>query len=181
MQDLRFALRALGKSPGFAAVAILTLALGIGATTAIASVVHALLLRSLPFADAGRLAAVRERTPLGEPMEIAYPDFLDWRAQARSFSGLAAYSFSGYKNASLAIGLGEPREVRATLVTSDLFPLLGIRPRLGRGFLPGEEAPGGEPVAVLGHRLWRERFTCPASAGTRQSSRRDNNTAWRSP
>ncbi len=158
MQDLRYALRVLGKSPGFAAVAVLTLALGIGATTAIASVVHALLLRALPFADASRLASLRETTPQGEPMEVAYPDFLDWRAQAKSFSGLAAYSFSGYQNATLALDGGEPREVRATLVTANLFPLLGIRPLFGRGFVAGEDAPGGEPVAVLGHRLWRERF-----------------------
>ncbi len=157
LQDFRYSLRVLTRSPSFTAVAILTLALGIGATTAIASVVYALLLRSLPFHDAGRLAAVAEVSPQGEALEAAYPDFLDWRAQAKSFAGLAAYSFEGYKDAALVID-GEPHAVRATLVTPDLFPLLGIRPRLGRGFLPGEDAPGKDQVAVLGYRLWKDRF-----------------------
>jgi predicted permease len=156
-QDLRYALRALAKSPSFTLVAVLTLALGIGATTAIASVVHALLLRSLPFHDASRLVSLREVTPQGETIEVAYPDFLDWQAGTRAFQGLAAYSFEGYKDETLTLD-GEPRSVKATLVTPDLFPLLGVRPSLGRGFLPAEGLAGRNQVAVLSHRLWQERF-----------------------
>ncbi len=156
-QDLRFALRTLARSPGFTAAAVLTLAVGIGATTAIASVVYGLLLRSLPFRDAGRLAVIEDLHPQAGAIDVPYPDYVDWRTQATSFSGLAAYSFSGYKDAALTVD-GQPEEVRATLVAADLFPLLGVRPALGRNFLPDEEVPGHDRVALLGHELWQRRF-----------------------
>ncbi len=156
-QDLRFALRVLIRSPGFTAVAVLTLAVGIGATTAIASVVYSLLLRSLPFRDAGRLAVLHEQHPQAGAIDAAYPDYLDWRAQSRAFAGLAAYSFSGYKDAVLAVD-GQPEEVRATLVSADLFPLLGVRPRLGRGFVAADEVPGHDRQVLLSDLLWRRRF-----------------------
>ncbi len=156
-QDLRYALRVLARSPGFTAAAVLTLAVGIGATTAIASVVYGLLLRSLPFSDAGRLEVLRELHPQAGPIDAAYPDYLDWRAQATTFAGLAAYSFSGYKDAILVVG-GQPEEVRATLVSAGLFPLLGIRPALGRTFLAAEDVPGHDHVVLLSHELWQRRF-----------------------
>jgi predicted permease len=164
-QDLRYALRILARSPGFTAAAVLTLAVGIGATTAIASVVYGLLLRSLPFRDAGRLAVVQELHPQAGAIDVAYPDYRDWRTQATTFAGLAAYSFSGYKDAVLVVA-GQPEEVRATLVSADLLPLLGIRPALGRNFLAAEEAPGHDQVVLLGHELWQRRFHGdPAVAG----------------
>jgi predicted permease len=156
-QDLRFALRVLARSPSFTAVAVLTLAVGIGATTAIASVVYGLLLRSLPYREAGRVAVLHELHPQLGPIDVAYPDYLDWRAQSRAFARLAAYSFSGYKDSILDVG-GQPEEVKATLVSADFFPLLGAAPRLGRGFLAGDDVPGHDRLVLLSDQLWRRRF-----------------------
>ncbi len=157
LQDLRYALRVLAKSPSFTFIAVLTLALGIGATTAIASVVYALLLRALPFDDPSRLAALMETSAQGEVIEVAYPDFIDWQSGSKAFSTLGAFSFGGYRDASLVVA-GEPHTVRATLVTPNLFPLLGIRPIVGRGFSAAEDGPGRDQVAILSHQLWEQRF-----------------------
>jgi predicted permease len=156
-QDLRFALRVLARSPSFTVVAVLTLAVGIGATTAIASVVYGLLLRSLPFRDAGRLALLHEIHPQAGAIDAAYPDFVDWRAQAQAFAGLAAFSFSGYQDAILTVD-AQPEEVRATLVSADFFPLLGVQPRLGRSFLAADEVPGHDRQVLLSDQLWQRRF-----------------------
>ncbi len=156
-QDLRYAVRQLRKSPGFTLVAVLTLALGIGANTAIASAVYALLLRSLPFHDAGRLVLIKETHPQAGIISASYPDFLDWRGQSKSFQGLAAYSDQHHNFAQLVID-GQPQSVRDAFATANLFPTLGIQPELGRGFLPAEDSDSGLHVIVISHRLWESRF-----------------------
>ncbi|MFL6227269.1 MAG: ABC transporter permease [Pyrinomonadaceae bacterium] len=159
LQDLRFGARMLMKNPGFALVAVTTLALGIGANTAIFSVVHAVLLKPLPFTSSERLVALgqtepRNRTALSN---FSFRNFADLREQNRSFERLAAYYD---KNVTLT-GQGESALLRSTVITSDLFPLLGAAPALGRAFLPEEDKAGGGGVgrpAMLSWDCWRQRF-----------------------
>ena len=130
-QDLRYAVRQLRKSPGFTTVAVLTLALGIGANTAIASAVYALLLRSLPFRDAGQLVLIKETHPQAGVISASYQDVLDWRAQSKSFQSLAAYSEQRHGSAQLVMN-GQPQPVRTAFASAGLFPTLGIQPQIGR-------------------------------------------------
>ena len=153
--DIRFGLRMLRKNPGFTIIAILTLALGIGATTALFSVVNAALLRGLPYPNAERLMIVRETTPGGGLGFDAYPNYLDWKAENRSFESLAAYSYSIY---NLEAGEGVER-LSGELVGGDYFTLLGVRAVEGRVILPSETATSGaNPVAVISYGLWQRNF-----------------------
>jgi putative ABC transport system permease protein len=155
-QDLRFAIRTLTKSPGFTAVAVLTLALGIGATTTIFSCVNALLLRPLPYPNQERLVAVFQTAPKKgwDKNNLSDADFLDYRAQNRSFEELGM-SF----NRSFSLTTGENATfVDGEVITTNMFKLLGVAPILGRTFLPVEEQPGKEPVMIISHRMWRDRF-----------------------
>ena len=157
LKDAKFAARGLWKRPGFTAVAVVTLALGIGANTAIFTVIDAALLRSLPYRDPARLVHLWEtkRSRDFERREASYPDFLDWRAQgAEVFEGVAGYAPRQY---TLAEG-GEAMRARGATVTANFFDLLGVRAEAGRGFIEGEDAPGAEPAAMLGHGFWRRRF-----------------------
>ncbi len=160
-QDLRFGLRMLRKNPGFTTIAILTLALGIGANTAVFSVVEAILLRPLPYADPSRLVEVsssyRSSSVANYPKTGLTPgDFFDWRRRATLFSDMAAYtSPSDQFNMT---GFSEPQVVRATYASSNLFPVLGIRPIAGRNFQSEEDRVGGARSVLLGHGLWEERF-----------------------
>jgi putative ABC transport system permease protein len=154
LQDLRFGLRMLRKSPGFTSVAILTLALGIGANTAIFSVVDAVLLRSLPYPDANRLVILNEELPRTGGLNVSLPDFLDWRAQNRSFDEMAAFA----PNSFTLTGAGEPTPVRAGSVSWSFFPLLGVKPLLGRMFSEAEDKPGANFVAVISYSLWRNKL-----------------------
>ncbi len=154
IQDLRFGVRMLGKDPGLAFIAVLTLALGIGANTAIFSVVNAVLLRSLPYPDPDRLVAASPYRRVTDPYHLLSPDFLDWRAQSQAFEQIAAYT-SGTADLT---GSGEPERLTAGLVTADLFPTLGVAPALGRGFTAAEDQPNGAPVVILSHGLWQRRF-----------------------
>ena len=156
--DVRYALRNLLHARGFAAVAILTLALGIGATTAIFSVVNAVLLRPLPYDHPERLVSINDydtRSGVPEVPEhaLSYPDYRDLAARNHSFEAVAPYSFLSYT----VTGAGAPLHVEAELVGSSLFPLLGVRPALGRAFLPEEDAPGHH-VVIISDRFWREHF-----------------------
>ncbi|MGA3323126.1 MAG: ABC transporter permease [Terriglobia bacterium] len=155
-QDLKYGLRMLAKNPGFTTVAILTLALGIGANTAIFSVVNGVLLRALPYKDAGRLVfvAATNRSENINSDVTSYPDFADWRAQNHVFSGLAAYRSQAYD----LFGGGQPEQIRGVRVTEDLLPLLDEKPALGRAFLPEEYQRGKEHVVLLGDGLWRRVF-----------------------
>ncbi len=156
-QDLRFAQRQLRKSRGFTMVAVLTLALGIGANAAIASAVYALLLRSLPFRDASQLLLIKETHPQAGVISAGYLDFQDWRAQAKSFSSLAAYS-DVHNGFAQVTANGEVRSLRAAYASADLFPTLGIAPALGRGFTLAEDSDSGLHVAILSHRAWSDQF-----------------------
>ncbi len=155
-QDLRFGLRMLLKNPGFTLIAVLTLALGIGANTAIFSVVNAVLLRPLPYPEPERLIRLWESNPgRGWPeFSASAPNFADWRKQQTVFEQLAAYGFDTFN----LTGGGEPERVFALGVTANLFPTLGTPPALGRNFLPEEEQPGRHRVAILSDGLWQRRF-----------------------
>jgi len=160
LTDIRYALRMMIKKPAFAAVAVATLALGIGVNTAIFSVVEAVLLRPLPFREAERLCALREtsqRVPIVGP---SYPNFLDWRGRSRSFQDMAVLIQEGF-NLS---GVDRPERIGASAVSANLFSLLGVRPILGRDFLPAEDGAGAEPVAILSYGLWQRRFGGDAGA-----------------
>jgi predicted permease len=156
LEDLRFAARVLRKTPGFTAVAILTLALAIGANTAIFSVVNGVLLRPLPFPESEQLFQVIRRNVDGISPSLSVPQYTYLTGQAQPFSRLTAYPAlnSGF-NLS---GDGLPERVLGARVTQPFFEVLGIQPALGRGFLPEEDVPGGARVAVLSHGLWQRRF-----------------------
>jgi predicted permease len=164
--DLRYAARMLRKSPGFTAVAILTLALGIGANTAIFSVVNGVLLNPLPYPDPNRLVAVdagKRNFPRGS---ISYPNFLDWHRLNHCFSFFAASRRTGF----LLSGAGTPEELDAAAVTSDFFPLLGIKPVLGRYFTPDEDRIGVSRVVAISTDLWQRKFGASAAVIGREIS-----------
>ena len=153
LQDLRYAFRLLMKNPGFAVIAVLTLALGIGANTAIFSVVNGVLLRPLPFRDPSRLVLVAEKSPF-PTVSTSYQNFVDWRDQSRSFESMEAT-----RSATITLtGAGEPERLNAQFATAGLFPMLGIGAHLGRAFLPEEDRPNGTPVVLLSYGLWQRRF-----------------------
>jgi putative ABC transport system permease protein len=155
-QDVKYGLRTLRKNRSFTAVAVLTLALGIGANTAIFSVVYAVLLKPLPFPRSGQLVRVfeaNERAGIGGDGGT-YSEFREWRRQNHVFSGMAAVT----AHELTLTGRGEPTVLRVGDVTSDFFSILGVPPLAGRGFLPQDDVPGGTPVAVISNELWRGRF-----------------------
>ncbi len=154
--DVKFALRQIRKNSGFALTAILTLGLGIGATTAIFSLVNAVLLRPLPFPQQDRLMWLRQQDPTlpgGIPESLSYPDYFDWRAQNHTFTGIASYRGV---TAILESG-GEPQHLDAMLVSANLFAVLGVAPAIGRDFRPEDEKPGNRTV-MLSYALWQSAF-----------------------
>ena len=151
LQDLKYSIRTLAKSPGFAAVAILTLALGIGANTAIFSVVNAVLLRPLPFKNSAQLVLMRETYKQVGNVSVSYPDFLDWRQQSHSFAAMSVINNVGF-NLS---GVTQPENIGGYAVSPNFLELLGVRPVLGRDLLPSEEKPGTAPVLLLSYQLWQ--------------------------
>jgi putative ABC transport system permease protein len=153
-QDIRYGLRRLGGNPGFAAIVVLILAVGIGANTAVFSVVNAVILRPLPYADAHRLVVLVERPKKVETSTIHERFFL-WREQSRVFEHMAAYC----GRRPYVTEIARPRYLWAAAVSSDLFGLLGVQPLLGRGLLPEEEQLGNDRVVVLSHAFWRDDFS----------------------
>jgi putative ABC transport system permease protein len=151
LQDIRHALRQLAKSPGFTAVAVLTLALGIGANTAIFSAVDAVLLRPLPYPQSDRLVDLSAGNAEPVRFAISYPDLLDFRALTQDFTGVAAYSSQRYN----LTGAGDPREIQAAYATANLFDVLGVHPVVGHGFSTQQE---NDPVALLSYGLWAQSF-----------------------
>jgi macrolide transport system ATP-binding/permease protein len=153
LRDVRFAFRTLRKSPGFAAVAILTLALGIGANTAIFAVVHAALLRPLPYADAQRLMLLGESRNAENAglYEASYPNYVDWVHSVKKFQSLAGYSGEGF---TVVGSSGDPQFVDGGQVTTNFFATLGIRPMLGRDFVAGEDVPLSPKSAILSYDFW---------------------------
>ncbi len=162
LQDLRYGVRMLLKRPGFTAIAILTLALGIGANTAIFSVVNAVLLRPLPYTEPERLVAIWEtnkKNPAGKG-SVSYPNFFDWRTQNKSFERMAAY----YTNSVTLTGVATPVNLRCAIVSAELFALLGARPEQGRLFVPEEDKPNSTGRAIIvSHGLWQRQFSADSN------------------
>ena len=154
VHDVRYAIRLLLKRPGFAAVAILTLALGIGATTAIFTVVNAVLLRPLPFPDAERLVQVRIISSNHESFSLPDADFLAWRSQNQTCDAVAVY----WASPETLTGDGAPERIGSAAVTDRFFDVLGVRPLLGRVFQEGDDKPGAAKLVVLSHAFWTRRF-----------------------
>jgi putative ABC transport system permease protein len=154
IQDIKYGLRMLGKKPGFAAMAIVALALGIGANSAIFSVVNGVLLRPLPYTDPDRLVWVWDTQPQLTTAPTSLPDFLDWRDQNQSFEHMAAF----VQGLMFLDRNDQVEEVRVGIVTPDMFPLLRVAPVLGRAFTEEETVVGKHRVAVLGYSLWQRRF-----------------------
>jgi predicted permease len=157
-RDLRIAARSLRKSPGFTTVAVITLALGIGASTAIFSVVDAVLLRPLPYPDPERIVRVWELSPDGHRMNFADPNFNDFRAQNETFTALAEYAVT---QASVSAG-GEPLRLNVAYVSKDFFKALGVEPALGRGFVPEEQRVNGALAVLVSHAAWQQYLGGPA-------------------
>src|SRR5215469_8315651 len=155
IQDLRYGLRMALKSPGFTAVAVITLALGIGANTAVFSIVNGVLLNPLPFPQADQLVALGENKANFENGSISYPNFRDWQKDNRSFSSMAVSRIFSFN----LIGAGEAEQVDGDLVSSDFFSMLGVKPVMGRLFMAGEDEVGAAPVALIGEDLWRRKFS----------------------
>ena len=157
-QDLRFAWRVLTKSPGYTCIAVAVLALGIGANTAVFSVINAVLLRPLPYPQSDRLMIARERDDSLVSGPVAYPNYLDWRAAQRSFTDLAMARRNSF-NVSFPTAAGTaPERITSAEVTANFLTILGVHPELGRDFTTAEDTPGGPKVAMLGDALWRRRF-----------------------
>src|ERR1700685_1844110 len=153
-QDLRYGLRMLGKSPGFTLVAVATLALGIGANTALFSVINGVLLSPFLFRDPDQLVTFHENKPNFEGGSVSYPNFRDWQKDNHSFSSIAlarTYAFS-------LTGVGEAEQVSGEFVSSDFFPVLGVKPIIGRTFTEDEEPVGAGPVALISAGLWQGKF-----------------------
>ena len=159
MNHIKFAFRQLLKNPGFAAVAVLTLGIGIGACTAMFSVVHAVLLRPLPFQAPERLVWIENLGPGGmSSITTRVDNFLDWRAQNNSFESLGAYfAFFDYVRYTLT-GTGEPQRLRGVGISQNFLDVLGVRPLLGRGFTAEECVWNGRKAALLSHAFWKQYF-----------------------
>jgi len=153
-QDLRYGVRVLLKSPGFSLIAILTLALGIGANTAIFSVVNGVLLNPLPFHDPQQLVSMFQEMPNFKNGSISYPNFIDWRRMNTTFAGMAAYRSTGF-NLS---GNGEPERLHGEMISAGFFEILGVNPVMGRTFTADEDRLGANPTAMITEGLWQRKF-----------------------
>ncbi|HET9399536.1 MAG TPA: ABC transporter permease [Candidatus Acidoferrales bacterium] len=170
VRDLKFGLRTLRKNPGFAAAAILTLALGIGANSAIFSIIESVLLKPLPYAQPGQLVEIFNKYPPQFPKVGLSPgDYADWKRQATSYSEMGGYIEISFGENLTGDG-GEPQHVEIGYMVSDLLPMLGIRPVAGRGFQPAEDQRGAGAVVILGHEIWTGRFGADPNVIGRQIS-----------
>ena len=176
-QDLRIAVRGLRRTPGFTIVALLTLGLGIGANSAVFSVLDSVVLRPLPYPEPDRLVQLwadhRVRSGRNSPEWLTPPDFVDWRDQNKTFASMASYQNWG----PILTGSGEPEALAGLAVSGDFFRVLGIRPALGRTITATDDDPGAEPVVVLGHALWQGRFGSDPAIVNRQIEL--NGQSWR--
>jgi predicted permease len=154
IQDVRYALRQLRKGPGFTTIVVLTLALGIGANTAIFSVVDGVLLNPLPFHNASRIVSMFEATPNFLKGSISYPNFLDWQRENGAFEAMAAFRSTD----GGITGVGQPENVRAQRVSATFFPILGVNPIMGRNFTPEDDQRGASPTALISEGLWKRKF-----------------------
>jgi putative ABC transport system permease protein len=153
-QDVRYGLRQLRRSPGFTAVSVVTLALGIGANTGIFSLIDAIVLRPLPYPQADRLVALQEANRKGRGYSLSWLDFVDWREQNRSFTSMAAIQ----GGTATLTGVGAAERLQALKVSFPFFSILGVHPLLGRDFRDSDDRPGAAPVGILSYKLWAQRF-----------------------
>ncbi|HYL63430.1 MAG TPA: ABC transporter permease [Candidatus Methylomirabilis sp.] len=153
-QDLRYAIRMLLKSPPFAAIAIVTLALGIGANTALFSVVNGVLLNPLAYPQSGQLVAIYGKTPGYDHAPINYPNFVDWQRESQTFASMAMYRNQDYN----FTGMGEAERVTGYMISADFFATLGVAPVIGRTFRPDDDHVGAAPVVILGGGFWKRKF-----------------------
>jgi predicted permease len=161
-QNFKYALRRLKNNPGFTIVAVLTLALGIGANSAMFSIVNAVLLRPLPYRDPQRLVLLSEHWPQFPRFSLSYLNYRDWRDQSHSFEAVAAVR----NNVMTMTGISEAERLPTQNVTANLIDMLGVKPELGRAFSEAEDKPGGPPVALISHGLWQRHFSSsPAVLG----------------
>ena len=173
IQDVRYAIRMLRKNPAFTLIAVLTLALGIGANTAIFSVINGVLLRPLPYPQPNELVALSEKSMNFESSSISYPNFLDWRRSNSTFASIAAYRSDDFS----ITGSGEAERVRVGMVSAGFFELLGVRPIRGRVFTPDEDRLGTAPVALITAGLWQRKFgSAPEILGKRITMNGDGYT-----
>lgn len=163
LQDIRYGARSLRNTPGFTSIAILTLALGIGANIAMFSIVNGVLLRPLSYPDAHRLLMLYTSTPQFREASVSYPNFLDWQERSRSFERMAAYREDNFN----LTGMANPERLRGRMTSASIFSVLGVHPVLGRTFTPDEDRRGGAPVVVLTTSFWKRRFGgAPSVLGT---------------
>src|SRR5215468_7211879 len=160
LADARIALRLLGRRPGWTAAVLATLALAIGANSALFSVLDASLLQPMPYPTPERLVFIRETAPQLPDYSVSYPDYLDWRARTRSFDEIGVFQ-GGEVNLT---GMGEPRRARVVKASASYFRVLGVPPLVGRTFEEDEDRPGGEPVIVLTEALARTLYGHPGAA-----------------
>ena len=153
-QDLRFAFRGMRKNIGFTCVAVVTLALGIGANTALFSVVNGVLLNPLPYPDSGRLAILRSKTKQFDEASVSYPNYLDWEKQSQSFSSMAAFRDEDFNVTGQAL----PERLHGYMISAAFFPTLGVSPLTGRTISSEEDKAGGAPVVLIGEGLWKRKF-----------------------
>ncbi|HEX4681378.1 MAG TPA: ABC transporter permease [Gemmatimonadaceae bacterium] len=164
MQDIRFAVRTLGRTPMFSLLAILTMALGIGANTAAFTMVHGVLMRRLPYAGDDRLVRVRQPSATAPDVAFSVLEVADYRAQVKDFAAVSEYHSMPFQ----LYGTGEPQRVQTGVVSDNFFTMLGVKPLLGRAFLPGEEAVGAPAVVLLSYRYWMKNFAGdPRVVGTK--------------
>ena len=162
MQDLRYGLRMLAKSPGFTVVAVLTLALGIGANTALFSVVNGVLLKPLPYPHPEQLVWLAESKPNFASGSISFPNFRDWQKDNRTFSSMGVYRSYSFN----LTGLGEAERLQARFISADFLNVVGVTPVIGRTFAPGEDEIGAAPIAIISESLWKRKFnSSPAALG----------------
>jgi putative ABC transport system permease protein len=166
LQDLRYGLRMIWKFPGFTLVAVLTLALGIGANTAIFSVVDAVLLRPLPYHDASRLIVMNETTPRVGTVSVSYLNFLDWRKQSAAFAQMATVHQVGFN----LTGVARPEVIQGLAVSPEFLSMLGVAPLIGRDFMAQEGNAGAEPILLLSYEMWQSHFGSDPSAVGRTMS-----------
>ena len=157
-QDIRYGVRMLLKNPGFTAIAILTLALGIGANTALFCIVNGVLFNPLRYPEPGRLVALFSRVAESPHWSISYPNFLDWQRDNRSFSALAAFRADNFN----LTGMGEPERLKANMVSATFFPVLGVTPQTGRLFSEQEDHLGAPPVVLISEAFWKQKFASAA-------------------
>jgi predicted permease len=159
-QDVRYALRMLGKNPGFAIVAVLTLALGIGANTALFSIVNGVLLSPLPYEQPDQLVALYSKTAEFKYSSISYPNFLDWQRYQTTFTAIAAFRSDTFN----LTGMGDAERLHGNMVSATFFPILGVRPVAGRVFSENEDRLGGDPNVLIGEGLAKRKFGSPEAA-----------------